>query len=157
MKKSQKVFFAVVCAGLLFACSKTEWVKSKNVTVAWEAPTSLKDGTPISKDRALRYNVYIDRDTDKTHDDKELLTAEPIAATRYTISSIEHKGKYWKIRSNVFDKKCKFERYKKAWAKQQKNKTLTEAEEVLLQDAQMINQDCEDKENEEWPDDSFDL
>ena len=95
MKKSQKVFFAVVCAGLLFACSKTEWVKSKNVTVAWEAPTSLEEGITISKDLELRYNVYIDRDTDKTHDDKELLTAKPIAETRYTISSIEHKGKYF--------------------------------------------------------------
>ena len=95
MKKSQKVFFTVVCVGLLFACSKTEWVKSKNVTVAWEEPTTLGHGTPISKDLALRYNVYIDRDTDKTHEDAELLTAEPIAETSYTISSIEHKGKYF--------------------------------------------------------------
>jgi hypothetical protein len=95
MKKSQKVFFAVVCAGLLFACSKTEWVKSKNVTVAWDAPTTLEDGTTVTQDLALRYNVYLDRDTDKTHEDAKLLTTEPIAETRYTISSIEHKGKYF--------------------------------------------------------------
>jgi hypothetical protein len=98
MKKSQKVFFAVICIGLIFACSKTdktEWVKSKNVSVAWDAPASFEDGTAISQDVELRYNVYIDRDTDKTHDDKELVTKDPIAETQYTIDSIEHKGKYF--------------------------------------------------------------
>ena len=95
MKKAQKVFFSVVCAGLLFACSDTEWIKSKNVTVAWDEPTALEDGTPISNDLELRYNVYIDRTTDKKGDDMVRLTEDPIAETSYTISSIEHKGKYF--------------------------------------------------------------
>lgn len=59
---------------------------------------------------------------------------------------IEHKGKYWKIRANVFDtpgnKKCKYERYKKAWMKSQKNKTLTEEEEKLLEEGQMTDENC---------------
>jgi hypothetical protein len=95
MKKLHRIFLALICIGLLSACFTTKWVKSNNVTVAWDAPTSLEDGTTISKDLELRYNVYIDRDTDNTHDDKELLTAEPIAETKYTIASIEHKGKYF--------------------------------------------------------------
>jgi hypothetical protein len=95
MNKTLKVVYAAACIGLVFACSKTEWVKSENVTVAWDAPTSLESGRPISEDIELRYNVYIDRDTDQTHDDKELLTEDPIAETQYTIESIEHKGKYF--------------------------------------------------------------
>ena len=97
MRKFQ-IFFTVACFCLIFACSKTvktEWVKSKNVTVSWDAPASFMSGTPISQNIPLHYNVYIDRDTDKTHDDKELLTKVPISETKYTIDSIEHEGKYY--------------------------------------------------------------
>ena len=81
MNKTKKVFIAVVCIGVVFACTqteKTEWITSKNVTVAWDAPTSFADGTPIPQNMPLRYIVYVDRDTDKTHDDKEPLTETPI-------------------------------------------------------------------------------
>ena len=98
MKKTQKFLFVVVCIVLIFACAKmdkTEWIISTNVTVAWDAPTAFMDGTPIPQNIPLRYKVYIDKDTDKTHDDKDLLTEDPISETQYTIDSIEHKGKYF--------------------------------------------------------------
>ena len=65
-KNRKTMFFGVFCICVIFACSKTEeidWVKSNNVTVAWDATTSFEDGTPITPDIELRYNVYIDRDT----------------------------------------------------------------------------------------------
>jgi hypothetical protein len=100
MKNSQKIILIMVCVGLLSSCAtkkgeKTYWGESYNVTVEWDAPASFSDGTPISKDVELKYNVYIDRDTDNTHDDKELLTRKPISETNYTIDSIKRKGKYF--------------------------------------------------------------
>jgi hypothetical protein len=89
-----ELFLVMVCAGLLSACATTKWEKS-TITIGWDAPTSLSDGAPIPEDVAIKYNVYIDRDTDNTHDDKELLTDEPISETSYTIDSIETKGSYF--------------------------------------------------------------
>lgn len=94
----EKVVLGMFCICFVFACSKTEeveWVKSNNVTVAWDATTTFEDGTPITPDIELQYNVYIDRDTDNTHEDKELLTREPITDASFTIDTIEHKGKYY--------------------------------------------------------------
>jgi hypothetical protein len=47
---------------------------------------------------------------------------------------IEHKGKYWKIRANVFDKNCKYERFKKAWLNRLKGRENTDEENVLLEE-----------------------
>ena len=93
-----KLFLAVIFLCLASACSrseKTAWITSKNVTVAWDATTTFEDGTPIGPDVTLRYNVYIDRDSDDTHEDMELVTREPIAGTSYTIDSIEYEGRYF--------------------------------------------------------------
>lgn len=46
---------------------------------------------------------------------------------------IEYKGRYWKIRGNVFDKNCLFEKLKKSWIKQQKKKELTNEEQKILE------------------------
>ena len=94
MKTLRKLFFAMVCLTLLFACNETEW-KSNNYTVSWDAPTALADGSSIPKTQVLRYNVYIDIDDDKTHDDKILMTKQPVADTNFTIPTIEHKGQYY--------------------------------------------------------------
>ena len=62
MKTLGKVFFGMVCITLLFACSGIQWVTSNNVTVTWNAPKILENGSPIPPDQVLRYNVYIDVD-----------------------------------------------------------------------------------------------
>ncbi len=90
-----KVFIGMVCITLLFSCNRTQWVTSNNVTIKWDATTKLVDDSLIPSDQVLRYNVYIDVDTDKTHDDKILKTEKPIAETSYTIPTIEHKGHYF--------------------------------------------------------------
>lgn len=101
MKKLHKIFFVMTCIGLLSACSttpvaeSTKVVKSKNVTLKWDAPMSFTDGKPLTENMDIKYIVYIDKDTDNTHEDKEPLTKEPISETRYTIDSIEHKGTYF--------------------------------------------------------------
>ena len=94
MKTLGKVFFGMLCITLLFACNKTEW-KLNNYTVSWDAPTKLADGSPIPPNQVLRYNVYIDTDDDKTHDDKILMTKQPVAETSFTLPTIEHKGLYY--------------------------------------------------------------
>ena len=43
----------------------------------------------------VKYNVYIEKDTDNTHNNKELLTIKPISETSYTIDFIERKGRYF--------------------------------------------------------------
>ncbi len=95
MKTLGKVFLGMVCITLLFSCNSTQWVTSNNVTIEWDAPTQLTDDSPIPPDQVLQYNVYIDVDTDKTHDDKILKTEKPIAETSYTLPTIEHKGHYF--------------------------------------------------------------
>ena len=96
MKTLGKVFFGMVCITLLFSCNRTQWVKSNNVTIKWNAPTKLADDSPIPSDQVLRYNVYLDLNTDKDHSNMKLMTKkEPIAETSYTIPTIEHKGRYF--------------------------------------------------------------
>ena len=99
MKKLKAfIFFAVVCICFLFACSKPEDngpAKAKEVTVAWDAPLSFEDGTPITEEMELLYNVYIDIDTDETHDDKQQVNEKPISETQYTISLTDHKSIYF--------------------------------------------------------------
>ena len=91
----------MVCVGLFFSCTTTYEKKSQNVTadqnvtVEWDAPASFSDGTPIPEDMALKYNVYIDKDTDQTHDDKERLNETPISETNYTFVLSGHKGIYF--------------------------------------------------------------
>jgi hypothetical protein len=79
----------------LFACSPIYWETSVPVTIAWDAPTHYADGSPIPPDKELRYYVYIDTDTDDTHNDKKRLTPKPIAETSYRLPVIEEKGKYF--------------------------------------------------------------
>jgi len=95
MKTLFKVFLGIVCITFLFACDKVHWEKSNNVTVAWDSPATNRDNSPIYPKKVMRYNVYIDVDTDNTHDDKILVTEKPIAETQYTIPTIKHKGKYF--------------------------------------------------------------
>lgn len=47
---------------------------------------------------------------------------------------IEHKGRFWKIRANVFDNNCKYEKLKKIWIKHVKKNKLTEEEQTILDD-----------------------
>jgi len=95
MKSLFKVFLGVVCITFLFACDRTHWEKSNNVKVAWDSSETKSDKSPTDQKRVFLYNVYIDVDTDNTHDDKILMTKEPIAETEYIIPTIEHKGKYF--------------------------------------------------------------
>jgi len=44
---------------------------------------------------------------------------------------IEYKGKYWKIRSNLYDNNCKFDKLKKSWINWKKGKSL-KIEEIKL-------------------------
>lgn len=46
---------------------------------------------------------------------------------------IEYKGKYWKIRANVYDKKCRFEMFKRSWINWKKGKGVTEDEKKLIE------------------------
>jgi hypothetical protein len=90
-------------------------VKSKNVTVAWDAPTSFLDSTPIPENMEVRYNVYIKKDTDNTHDKKELLTKKPIFETSYTIDFIERKGRYFVGIQSIADRDKDGELYNRDW------------------------------------------
>lgn len=60
-------------------------VHSTSPTVQWDAPTTLSNGKPIPPNYQLKYRVFIDRDDDNTHKDKEPLTKEPIAKNRFTL------------------------------------------------------------------------
>ena len=81
MKTLGKLFFAMVCITLLFACCKS-------YTVSWVAPTKLVDGSTITSNQDLRYNVFIDSVDDKTHGDPCPLTESPIRATSFTLPNI---------------------------------------------------------------------
>ena len=95
MKISQTIFFGIVCVAFLCACDKIQWVTSEEVTVAWDAPKKMVDGSPIPAGSVLRYNVYIDTDNNNTHDDKILETEVPISETSFTLPAIKRKGKYF--------------------------------------------------------------
>ena len=62
-----------------------ERVHSTSSTVQWDAPTTLANGKPIPPNYILKYRVFIDRDDDNTHKDKEPLTKEPIAENQFTL------------------------------------------------------------------------
>ena len=84
---------------LLFACHPIRWF-TPNVTVTWDPPTKLENGSSILPGEELWYYVYIDKDRDKTHEDKELLTPEPIKGTsieidRSELADTEQKGHYF--------------------------------------------------------------
>jgi hypothetical protein len=71
-----------------------EWKATNQVTIAWDATTTLIDGQPIPAGAIIKYDVYIsnaDTDPDKANPTK--LTAEPIDALEYTLT-LNTEGRY---------------------------------------------------------------
>ncbi len=89
MKFSMIFFLGMMFMTSLFACAPVDWVTSPDVTVSWTAPTTMTDGTKISEDSDIRYELFIDIDQDNTHDDMIPLTDAPIKGTSFTTPKIE--------------------------------------------------------------------
>ena len=78
----------VICADAI------EWKAANQVTIAWDATTTLIDGQPIPAGAIIKYNVYLsnaDTDPDKINPIK--LNAEPIDALQYVVT-LNTEGKY---------------------------------------------------------------
>ena len=82
---------------LLFAFTHAydiHWVTSNKVTIGWDAPTTYVNGVSIKPGYELRYFVYLDEDVDKNHENKVLMSKEPIASTNYQIV-FNKQGRYF--------------------------------------------------------------
>jgi len=88
MKRLEKVFYGVLCMIFLFACAHTNWINTNEVTIDWEAVTTLADGSDIPENNEVRYLVYIDNPNmhvnelvEKYVDDVRIDAVTPIAET----------------------------------------------------------------------------
>jgi hypothetical protein len=71
-----------------------EWKAANQISIAWDAPTTLIDGQPIPADMVFKYDVYLsnaDTDPDKANPVK--LNAAPTAALEYVIT-LNAEGRY---------------------------------------------------------------
>ncbi len=88
MERLKKVFFGVLCMIFLFACAHINWINTNEVTIEWEAVTTLADGSNIPENNEVRYLVYIDNQNmhvkemvEKYVDDVKIDAITPIAET----------------------------------------------------------------------------
>jgi hypothetical protein len=74
--------------------SAVEWKTTNQITIEWDAPTTLIDGAPIPTGAIIKYDIYLANaltDPDKANPVK--LTAAPIEALQYTLT-LNAEGRY---------------------------------------------------------------
>jgi len=103
MKKT--IFLSVLIGAFLFSVAafaqQVNWHVTNQVTVVWDAPTTLSNGNPIPSDNSLKYRVYIKRDAPDAQ--AQEVTTDPISETQYTIT-LSEEGRYFVgVRALRFD------------------------------------------------------
>jgi len=98
--KSKKLrkwsMIAALIMTLVFAGSAfcVEWKTTNQATVAWDAVTTLDDGSAVPANNTVKYRVYLSNaDSDPDKASPALLTAEPITALEYTLT-LNAEGRY---------------------------------------------------------------
>ena len=78
----------VICADAI------EWKAANQVTIAWDATTTLIDGQPIPAGAIIKYDIYLSNaDTDPGKTNPIKLNAAPIDALQYVVT-LNTEGKY---------------------------------------------------------------
>jgi len=89
------IFMLAILGGLVLYASIAHtqtWVSANQVTVAWDAVTTLSDGTPIPETDTVQYNIYLASETDVDKTDPILVGTT--TETQYTIT-MEAEGRFF--------------------------------------------------------------
>jgi len=92
MKKS--IYVVILSLVIIFSAYALDWQKTNQATVAWDAVTTLEDGTVIPAGDVIKYNVYLANfKTDPNKENPSLLTTTPIVDLQYVIT-LNTEGRY---------------------------------------------------------------
>ena len=89
------VITAILILFLTPYAGSLEWQTANQITIGWDAVTTLPDGDPLPVGNTIKYNVYLVNsvtDPDKTN--PVLLNSEPISELRYTMT-LNTEGKFF--------------------------------------------------------------
>jgi len=94
-RKIQIIGIIAILLSFWVSALAVDWKVTNQATIAWDAATTLIDGTPVPANNSVKYRVYMaNAVTDPNKGNPVLLTQEPISVLEYIIT-LNIEGKYY--------------------------------------------------------------